>query len=75
MSSDNNWIDPLYLNGLLTNEEKAIKKTAKDFCNLELFPRVVQDNKNCFFDIIYNYLYFIIMQRFKLALSGFFLRF
>ena len=50
MSSDNNWIDPLYLNELLTNEEKAIKKTAKDFCNLELFPRVVQDNKNCFFD-------------------------
>jgi len=50
MSSDNNWIDPLYLNELLSDEEKAIKKTAKDFCNLELFPRVVQDNKSCFFD-------------------------
>ena len=50
MSSHNVWLDPLYLNELLTEEEKAIKKTAKDFCNLKLFPRVVKDNKECFFD-------------------------
>ena len=50
MTSDNNWIDPLYLNELLTNEEKSIKKTAKDFCNSELSPIVVQDNKKHFFD-------------------------
>ena len=50
MSSDNNWIDPLYLNELLTNEEKAIKKTAKDFCSSELSSIVVKDNKKHFFD-------------------------
>ena len=26
MTSDNKWIDPLYLTDLLTNEEKAIKQ-------------------------------------------------
>ena len=50
MSSHNDWIDPLYLNELLTEEEKLIKKTAKDFCNSKLYPRVIQDNKDCFFD-------------------------
>ena len=50
MSSHNDWIDPLYLNELLTEEEKSIKKTAKDFCNSKLYPRVIQDNKDCFFD-------------------------
>ena len=48
MTSDNNWIDPLYLNELLNDEEKSIKKTAKDFCNTELSPIVVQDNKKHF---------------------------
>ena len=50
MSSHNDWIDPLYLNGLLTDEEKSIKNTAKDYCNSKLLPRVVKDNKKCFFD-------------------------
>ena len=50
MSSYNDWIDPLYLNELLTDEEKSIKNTAKNFCNSELLPRVVKDNKTCFFD-------------------------
>ena len=50
MSSYNDWIDPLYLNELLTDEEKSIKNTAKKFCNSELLPRVVKDNKACFFD-------------------------
>ena len=31
MTSYNDWIDPLYLNELLTDEEKTIKKTAKEF--------------------------------------------
>ena len=44
------WMDPLYLNELLTEEERSIKKTAKDYCNSELLPRVIQDNKKCFFD-------------------------
>ena len=50
MTSDNNWIDPLYLNELLTDEEKSIKKTAKDFCKSELSSIVVKDNKKHFFD-------------------------
>jgi glutaryl-CoA dehydrogenase len=44
------WMDPLYLNLLLTEEEKLIKKTANDYCNLKLLPRVIKDNKKCFFD-------------------------
>ena len=50
MTSDNKWIDPLYLTDLLTNEEKAIKDTAHEFCKSILLPRVIKDNKNCFFD-------------------------
>ena len=30
--SVNDWRDPLYLNDLLTIEEKSIHKKAKDFC-------------------------------------------
>ena len=30
------WMDPLYLNLLLTEEEKLIKKTANDYCNSKL---------------------------------------
>jgi len=44
------WLDPLYLNQLLTEEEKLIKKTASDYCNMKLLPRVIKDNKKCFFD-------------------------
>ena len=50
MTSYNNWIDPLYLEELLTNEEKLIKKTAKKFCETDLLPRVVEDNINCHFE-------------------------
>ncbi len=42
------WMDPLYLNLLLTEEEKLIKKTASDYCNSKLLPRVIKDNKKCF---------------------------
>ena len=44
------WMDPLYLNLLLTEEEELIKKTASDYCNSKLLPRVIKDNKKCFFD-------------------------
>ena len=50
MSSYNDWIDPLYLNETLTEEEKLIEKTAKKFCKSELLPRVIEDNNKCFFD-------------------------
>ena len=45
-----NWIDPLYLETLLTDEEKAIQKTIKDYCKSKLLPGVVENNKKCFFD-------------------------
>ncbi len=44
------WIDPLYLNELLTEEEKSIRKTTKDYCKSKLLPKVIKDNKKCFFD-------------------------
>ena len=50
MTSYNDWMDPLYLNELLTNEEALIKKTARDFCKSELLPNVVKNNKKSFFD-------------------------
>ncbi len=43
------WMDPLHLSFLLTEEEKLIKKTANDYCNSKLLPRVIKDNKKCFF--------------------------
>ena len=52
MKSHNDWMDPLYLNELLTNEEKLIKKTAKKFCESDLLPRVIEANKKCYFEIL-----------------------
>ncbi len=46
----NSWMDPLYLNELLTEEEKSIKKTTKDYCKSNLLPKVIENNKKCFFD-------------------------
>ena len=48
--SQNNWMDPLYLNELLTEEEKSIRKTTKDYCKSKLLPKVIENNKKCFFD-------------------------
>ena len=48
--SQNSWRDPLYLNELLTEEEKSIKKTTKDYCKSNLLPKVIENNKKCFFD-------------------------
>ena len=50
MNSDKLWLDPLYLDDLLSEEEKSIRKSAHDFCNKKLLPRVVKDNKNYYFD-------------------------
>ena len=46
----NDWLDPFYLNELLTEEERSIKKTIKDFCNSKLLPKVIDHNRKCFFD-------------------------
>ena len=50
INSGDDWMDPLYLNELLTEEEKSIKKTTKDFCKSKLLPKVIEHNKKCFFD-------------------------
>ena len=44
------WKDPLYLNELLTEEEKSIRKTTRDYCKSNLLPKVIENNKKCFFD-------------------------
>ena len=49
-NSIDSWMDPLYLNELLTEEEKSIRKTTKEFCKSKLLPKVVEHNKKCFFD-------------------------
>ena len=46
----NDWRDPLYLNNLLTKEEKIIHKKAKDFCKNYLMPSVIENNEKNFFD-------------------------
>jgi len=50
VNSKNSWIDPFYLDELLSEEEKTIKKTTQDFCKSKLLPNVVDYNKKCFFD-------------------------
>jgi glutaryl-CoA dehydrogenase len=50
MSTDNIWIDPLYLNDLLSEEEISIRKTTRDYCNKNLLPIVVKDNQKHHFD-------------------------
>ena len=50
MNPDNIWFDPLYLEDLLDEEEKSIKKTTHDYCNKNLLPIVVKDNREHHFD-------------------------
>ena len=50
MNSDNIWLDPLYLDDLLSEEEKSIRKTTHDYCDKYLLPIVIKDNRNHHFD-------------------------
>jgi glutaryl-CoA dehydrogenase len=50
MISNAEWLDPLYLNSFLSEEEKAIKENTKKFANNVLAPIVVKDNQKHFFD-------------------------
>ena len=50
MNSDNIWLDPLYLDELLSEEEKSIRKSTHDFCNKYLLPIVIKDDRNHHFD-------------------------
>ena len=50
MNSDNIWLDPLYLDDLLSEEEKSIRKTTHDYCDKYLLPIVIKDDRNYHFD-------------------------
>jgi len=50
MNTDNIWLDPLYLDDLLSEEEKSIRKTTHDYCNKKLLKMVVIDNNKHHFD-------------------------
>ena len=45
-----NWQDPLDLNGLLTEDERAIRDTAHEYCQGKLMPRVLMANRHETFD-------------------------
>ncbi|HBM12702.1 MAG TPA: acyl-CoA dehydrogenase, partial [Rhodospirillaceae bacterium] len=44
------WQDPFLLEGQLTEEERMIRDTAKDYCQEQLMPRVLMANRNEVFD-------------------------
>ena len=50
MNSDNIWLDPLYLDDLLSEEEKSIRKSTQDYCDKYLLPKVIKDNRKHHFD-------------------------
>ncbi|KAI9923221.1 hypothetical protein PsorP6_002011 [Peronosclerospora sorghi] len=45
-----NWRDPLLLESQLTNEEAMIEKSANDYCQGKLLPRIVEANRKGKFD-------------------------
>ena len=44
------WQDPLRLEDQLTDEEKLIAKTARDFCQTQLLPNIIEANRHERFD-------------------------
>ena len=50
MNSNNQWLDPLYLNSFLDEEEKLIRENTKNYCQKNLLPNVVENNRNYYFD-------------------------
>lgn len=45
-----NWQDPLSLEQILSAEERMIQQTAHNYCQQKLQPRVLQANRNEYFD-------------------------
>lgn len=45
-----NWQDPLLLDELLTDEERAIQQTARDYAQDKLLPRIIEANRHERFD-------------------------
>ena len=50
MNSNKDWLDPLFLEELLNEDEKSIKKNTNKFCKDILLPNVVKNNRINFFD-------------------------
>ena len=48
--SQNSWFDPFYIANNLSEAELTIQKNVRDFCEKELLTRVIEDNRNNFFD-------------------------
>ena len=46
----NSWKDPLYLEELLTEEEKSLRIKIRDYCQNKLLPKVIECNNKSFFD-------------------------
>ncbi|WP_286265036.1 acyl-CoA dehydrogenase [Thalassotalea atypica] len=46
-----NWQDPLFLDSLLTEEERMIRDSAHQYCQDKLMPRVLEANRNEKFDV------------------------
>ena len=42
---ENSWFDPFYIQDHLSNEEKEIQINVREFCNKELRPQVIKNNK------------------------------
>ena len=40
------WADPMFFNEQLTEEERLIRDTARDYCQEKLMPRVLEANRN-----------------------------
>ena len=50
MHSNNQWLDPLYLDSFLNEDEKLIRENTKKYCQKNLLPKVVENNRNYYFD-------------------------
>ena len=44
------WDDPLWLDGQLTEEERMVRDTARDYAQDKLMPRILEANRNEYFD-------------------------
>ena len=44
------WQDPLLLDGLLDDEERMVRDTARDYCQDKLMPRILEANRREIFD-------------------------
>jgi len=50
MNSNKKWLDPLFLEDFLDEEEKSIQNNTNKFCKEVLLPNVVKHNRNHFFN-------------------------